>query len=85
MCRVPVTFYAIGHGRVGEIGTIDVDAITSEILADADKVVEQFAPIIHKIVEKLPPRKPRVLDPLPDEYKSTRFPPAKVIPWSEVW
>jgi hypothetical protein len=43
--RVPVVLSLAGHGRIGQVGTVDVDVQTGEVLADDDliKTINQHA------------------------------------------
>jgi hypothetical protein len=43
--RVPVILSLSGHGRIGQVGTVDVDVQTGEVLADDDliKTINQHA------------------------------------------
>ena len=79
--RVPVIFYANNAGRLGQIGTIDVDANTGDIVPTVEEAQDKLYPPAQRMAEKLPPLK---IHTPPDQYKSKRLPPAKVLNYSEM-
>lgn len=80
--RVPVIFYATHVGRVGQVGTVDVDTITGDIVCTIEEAQAKLYPAAQALSKNLPPFKS--FSP-PEKYKSTRLPPAKVIDASEIW
>lgn len=74
--RVPAVQYSTHKGRVGKVGTVDIDAMTGEILADADETIETFAPIAQEMLATLPPFKR--MASVPEQYIPQHLPRAPI-------
>ena len=78
--RVPAVFRVPDLGRVGQVGSIDVDVSsgTIRVTPELGRELEQKA---DELAERLPPYQPK--GPVPEKYRPKHIPPAPQITLDE--
>ena len=74
--RVPAVFSVPDLGRVGEVGTIDVD-VTSGLMAIPSDLATELEHQGEVLARRLPPYQPK--GPVPEKYRPPHIPPAPTI------
>lgn len=74
--RVPAVYTASQVGRVGTVGTVDIDVFTG-VMETSDKLGEQFIACAREMATKLPPYKPGHMQ-VADEFIPKHIPQAQM-------
>lgn len=74
--RVPAVFRVPDLGRIGAVGTVDVD-VTSGVMALPPNLAAALESQAEVLTKRLPPYQPK--EPVPEKYSPEHIPPAPLI------